>query len=69
MGRDVKDDTGLGSLEVSEEAYEQGVVDQMVCMTVVLVERTKRRGRKLKGSEGGAPMASLGSVAITDGFK
>lgn len=61
MGRDVKHGTTLGNLEVSQEAYEKGVVDQVVCMTIVFVERTKRRGRKLKGSEGGAPMTSLGS--------
>lgn len=60
VGLDVKDDTVLGVLEVNEPyASQQAVLDQVVSMTVVLVERSKRRGRKLHGAEGSRPMMSL----------
>ncbi len=66
VGRDVKDDTVLGILEVAEPyASQQAVLDQLVSMTVVLVERSKRRGRKLHGSEGTRPMNSL---ALNGGY-
>lgn len=64
MGRDVTDGAVLGTLKVSEEAFEQGVLDQVVCITAVLVERAKRRGRILKGADGGAPMTGLGTVVM-----
>ncbi len=56
MGRDVTHGAILGTLEVGEEAFEQGVLDQVVCITVVLVERAKRRRSILKGADGGAPV-------------
>lgn len=37
------------------------MLDQLVSMTVVLVERSKRRGRQLHGAEGISPMMSLAS--------
>ncbi len=64
MGRDITDGAVLETLEVSEEGFEQGVLDQVVCITVVLVERAKRRGRFLKGADGGAPMTGLGTVVM-----
>ncbi|MCJ1274098.1 hypothetical protein MMC21_001893 [Puttea exsequens] len=54
-GRDVKDGTVLGILEVAEA----GVLDELVSMTVVLIERAKRRGKILKGADGTAPVTSL----------
>lgn len=48
VGRDVEDDTVLGVLKVNEpHASQQAVLDQVVSMTDVLVESSKRRGRKL----------------------
>lgn len=66
VGRDVKDNTVLGVLEVDgTHAHDQAMLDQLVCMTVVLVERSKRRGRKLHGAEGTSPMTSL---ALNGGY-
>ncbi len=62
MGRDVADGATLGTLEVSEEALIQGVLDQVVCITVVLIERAKQRECILKGTNRGAPMTGLGTV-------
>lgn len=56
----IKFDTVLGELQVEEQyASNQTVLDQVVCMTVTLVEREKRRQHELKGEEGTAPVASL----------
>lgn len=56
----IKFDTVLGKLQVDEQyASNQTMLDQVVCMTVTLVEREKRRQHKLRGEEGTAPVASL----------
>ena len=56
----IKFDTVLGELQVNEHyASDQAVLDQVVCTTVTLVEREKRRQHKLMGEEGTAPVASL----------
>lgn len=56
----IKFDTVLGELQVNEEyASDQTLLDQVVCTTVTLVEREKRRQQKLRGQEGTAPVASL----------
>ncbi|KAF6219356.1 hypothetical protein HO133_005181 [Letharia lupina] len=61
----IKFGTVLGELQVDEQyASNQTVLDQVVCMTVTLVEREKRRQHKLRGEEGTAPVASL-KVGIT----
>ena len=66
VGRDVKDDTVLGVLEVAEPyASQEAMLNQLVSMTIVLVERSKRRGRKLHGTEGTRPMMSL---ALNGGY-
>ena len=50
----------LGELQVDEQyASNETALDQVVCMTVTLIEREKRRQHKLKGEEGTAPVASL----------
>ena len=60
VGRDVKDDTVLGVLEIDAKyASQPSVLDQLVSMTVVLVERARRRGRNLRGAEGTSPRVSL----------
>ena len=71
VGRDVKDDTVLGVLEVGGRyACQPAVLDQIVSMTAVLVERAKRRGRNQRGYEGTSPITSLamggpgGSMAL-----
>ena len=62
LGRDVKDDTVLGVLEVDGHyASQRNLLDQLVCTTVVLVERGRRRGRNLRGAEGTSPMFGLAS--------
>lgn len=56
----IKFDTVLGELQVDERyASSQTMLDQVVCTTVTLVEREKRRQHKLRGEEGTAPVASL----------
>lgn len=56
----IKFDTVLGELQVSEQyASDQTLLDQVVCTTVTLVEREKRRQHKLRGQKGTAPVASL----------
>ncbi|KAL6721162.1 hypothetical protein ACLMJK_000264 [Lecanora helva] len=60
FGRDVKDNTVLGVLEVDEQhAAQRAVLDELVSITAVLVERARRRGRNLRGYEGTGPRASL----------
>lgn len=62
VGRDVKDDAVLGVLEVDElYASQREVLDQLVSMAALLVERGRRRGRNLRGTEGTSPMAGLAS--------
>ena len=52
--------TVLGELQVDEQyASNQTVLDQVVCTTVTLVEREKRRLHKPREEEGPAPAASL----------
>ena len=59
VGRNVKDDTVLGVLEVGEQYVKRReVLDQLVSMTVVLVERGKRRGQNLRAIERTSPIAS-----------
>ena len=56
----IKFGTVLGELQVDDQyASNQTVLDQVVCMTVTLVEREKRRQHKLRGEEGTAPVTSL----------
>ena len=56
----IKFNTVLGELQVDEQyASNQPVLDQVVCTTVTLVEREKRRQHKLRGEEGTAPVVSL----------
>ena len=65
VGRDVKDDTVLGVLEVGDQyASQPAVLDQLVSMTVVLVERGRRRGRNLRGVEGTNALAGMVSDGI-----
>ena len=60
LGRDPKNDTVLGVLEVDgQHASQPAVLDQIVSMTAVLVERGRRRGRNMRKLEGSNPMASL----------
>ena len=56
----IKFDTVLGELQVDEQyASNQTLLDQVVCTTVTLIEREKRRQQKLRGEEGTAPATSL----------
>ncbi|CAD6587641.1 MAG: hypothetical protein ASARMPRED_003211 [Alectoria sarmentosa] len=56
----IKFSTVLGELQVDEQyASNQTMLDQVVCTTVTLIEREKRRQHKLRGEEGTAPVASL----------
>ena len=58
----IKFDTVLGQLQLDEEyASNQIILDQVVCTTVTLVEREKRRQHKLSGEKRTAPVA--GSTA------
>lgn len=60
----IKFGTLLGELQVDERyVSNQTVLDQVVCTTVTLVEREKRRQRSLRGEKGKAPAASL-SVGV-----
>ena len=55
----IKFDTVLGELQVDDEyASNQIILDQLVCTTVTLVEREKRRQHKLRGEKRTAPVAS-----------
>ena len=55
----IKFDTVLGELQIIEEyASNQIILDQVVCTTVTLVEREKRRQHKLRGEKRTAPVAS-----------
>lgn len=57
----------LGILEVDEHySSQQNLLDQIVCTTVTLVERAKRRGHKLHGAEGTAPVMSLAAGGPND---
>lgn len=61
----IKFDTVLGELQVNEEyASNQIILDQLVCTTVTLVEREKRRQHKLSGEKRTAPVA--GSTATVN---
>ena len=65
VSRDVKDDTVHGVLEVDDPyANRPAMLDQLVSMTVVLVERGRRRGRDLHGFEGTNALAGLASDGI-----
>ena len=56
----IKFDTVLGELQVDERyASSQTMLDQVVCTTVTLVEKEKRRQHKLREEEGTGPVASL----------
>lgn len=56
----IKFGTMLGELQIDGQyVNNQTVLDQLICMTVTLVEREKRRQQKLRGEEGRAPVASL----------
>ena len=56
----IKFGTVLGELQVNEQyASNQTAMEQIVCMTVTLIEREKRRQHKLRGEEGTAPVTSL----------
>lgn len=64
----IKFNTVLGELQVNEQyASDQTVLDQVVCTTVTLIEREKRRQQKLRGEEGTAPVASLKSGNVHHG--
>ena len=68
VGRDVKDDTVLGLLEIDMKyANQQSVLDRLVSMTVLLVERARRRGRNLHGADGTSPLATLAASAASGG--
>ena len=55
----IKFDTVLGELQIIEEyASNQIILDQVVCTTVTLVEREKRRQHKLREEKRTAPVAS-----------
>ena len=56
----IKFGTVLGALQVDEQyANNQAVLDQIVCTTLTLVEKEKRRQRNLRREEGTPPVASL----------
>ena len=58
----IKFDTVLGQLQIGENyASNQNILDQVVCTTVTLVEREKRRQHKLSGENRTASVA--GSTA------
>lgn len=64
IAKNIKDSTVLGTLEVAEAASQQCVLDQVVCTTVVLIERAKRRGQNLRKSDIMVPTTGLGATAI-----
>lgn len=56
----IKFGTVPGELQIEEQYVKnQTVPGQLICMTVTLVEREKRRQHKPRGEEGTALMASL----------
>ena len=56
----IKFNTVLGELQVDEQyASNQTLLDQVVCMTVTLIEREKRRQHNLRGEEKTAPVTRL----------
>lgn len=58
--RVIKFATVLGELQVDGQyASNQTVLDQVVCTTVTLVERERRRQHRLREEEGTSPVASL----------
>lgn len=60
LGIDLKNKTVLGVLEVDRKYTSQPtVLDQIVSMTVTLVERGRRRGRNLHRLDPTSPMASI----------
>ena len=64
----IKFGTVLGELQIDDQyASNQSVLDQVVCMTVTLVEREKRRQHKLRGEEGTAPVTSLNAGVTHSG--
>ena len=64
----IKFGTMLGELQVDDQyASNQTVLDQVVCMTVTLVEREKRRQYKMRGEEGTAPVTSLNAGTTYSG--
>ena len=62
----IKFDTVLGELQIVDEEYvsNQSILDQLVCTTVTMVEREKRRQHKLRGERRTAPVASS-TVTVT----
>ena len=60
----IKFDTVLGELQIVDEEYvsNQSILDQLVCTTVTMVEREKRRQHELRGERRKVPVAS--STAI-----
>ena len=55
----IKFNTVLGELHIDDDyASNQTILDQVVCTTVTLVEREKRRQHKLRGEKGTVPAAS-----------
>ena len=61
----IKFKTVLGELHIDEKyASNQTIIDQVVCTTVTLVEREKRRQHKLRGEKRTAPVASSTATII-----
>ena len=61
----IKFDTVLGELRIIEHcASNQIILDQVVCTTVTLVEREKRRQHTLSGEKRTAPVAGSTATAI-----